>query len=252
MIGVSLPEECFRPFSEVIVEMRRDFPLWEVVSELEHDVSQCWKEMKAAREPVLQVHAPFSDLNIGALGDKARDYALRVTQDTIHKSALAGVKMITLHPGIVSPMGSYNRSKVLARTIESLGKLREFAEDEGTTVCVENMPKGGWALMWRADESRRVCEETGLGLCFDIGHANVSGQVAEFLALRDLYVNVHVHDNKGGHDEHLTIGDGTADFAGLKKALAGYNGNVVIEARSLASAVESKKRLESMGCASTY
>lgn len=246
MIGASLPEECFRPFSEVLPEMARDFPLWEVVSELEHDVSQCWKEMKAAREPVLQVHAPFSDLNLGALGDKARDYAMRVMQDTIHKSALAGVKMITLHPGIVSPMGSYKREDVLRRSIGSLRKLREFAEDEGTTACVENMPKGGWALMWSAEESRRVCEETGLGLCYDIGHANVSGQVPEFLALRDLFVNVHIHDNRGGHDEHLTVGEGTADFQGLKKALSGYNGNIVVEARSLASAVESRKRLEEM------
>ncbi len=248
MIGVSLPKECFRPFGDVLSDLRGKFELWEVVSEMEHDVRHVSGAM-ASSEMAYQVHAPFSDMNPASLNVRAREYAVSALSETIRRSADGGAKVVTVHPGIISPMGSYAKSKVLEASIESLKSLARVAEDSGVALAVENMPSGSWAFLTTAAECQKVCAETGLPLCFDIGHAHLAGQEKDFFQMAELFVNVHVHDNNGGRDEHLTVGDGKSDFAGLKRALGRYKGNVVIEGRSIESAVESKKRLESLGFA---
>ncbi|MFH0815933.1 MAG: sugar phosphate isomerase/epimerase family protein [Methanobacteriota archaeon] len=247
MIGVSLPRECFRPFGEVLSEIRGKFGLWEVVSEMDHDVRHVSGAMSCVPEIAFQVHAPFSDINLASLNIRHREQAITAISETIQRSADAGAKVVTVHPGIVSPMGSYHPEKAFEASARSLKSLAPIAEDSGIVLAVENMPHAGWAFMTTAEEARKVCEGTGLGLCFDIGHAHIAGTEAEFFELADLFANVHLHDNNGGRDEHLTVGDGGADFAGLRKVLGRYRGNVVIEGRSLESAVESKKRLEAMG-----
>lgn len=247
MIGVSLPEECFRPFGDVLKEIRRSFPLWEVVSEVEHDVRRVSGEMAAAGGPAFQVHAPFSDVNPASLNDRFRQMSVETLAETIEASAKAGAKIVTVHPGIISPMSSYRPEKAFTASIESLRALSKVADDCGVQLAVENMPTGSWAFMSTAAEVRWMRDETGLGLCFDIGHAHIAGTEAELLELADAFVNVHVHDNGGGRDEHAAVGSGKADFAGLRRALRGYKGNIVIEARSMESALESKRRLEAMG-----
>jgi sugar phosphate isomerase/epimerase len=247
MIGVSLPEDCFRPFGEVLPGIRGKFGVWEVVSEMDHDVRSIFREMASARDLKFQIHAPFSDVNLASVNERFREQAVCVMAETIACAADGGAKVMTVHPGTISPMGSYHPEKVLLASIKSLKSLAPVAENSGVALAVENMPSASWAFMSTAAEARKIHDETGLGLCFDIGHAHVAGTEAEFFEISDLFVNVHVHDNRGKRDEHMTVGEGGAGFAGLRKALGGYKGNVVIEARSLESAVESRRRLEAMG-----
>jgi len=247
MIGVSLPRECFRPFGEVLSEIRGKFEMVEVVSEMEHDVRSIFREMSSERGMTFQIHAPFSDVNLASLNERIRDMAVETLSETMACAADGGAKVMTVHPGIISPMGSYHPEKVLLASIKSLKSLARIADDSGVVLTVENMPAAPWAFLSTAAEARKICGETGLGLCFDIGHAHVAGTEKEFFEISGLIANVHVHDNHGKRDEHLTVGEGGADFAGLRKALVGYKGNLTIEARSLESAVESRKRLEAIG-----
>ena len=55
--------------------------------------------------------------------------------------------------------------------------------------------------------------------------------------------NIHIHDNLGEKDDHLTIGDGKVDFGHVLGLLSDYRGRYIIEARSLESAIESQARL---------
>jgi sugar phosphate isomerase/epimerase len=65
-------------------------------------------------------------------------------------------------------------------------------------------------------------------------------------AFFDRIANVHIHDNNGDRDAHMTIGDGSIDFQHVLKRLSRYSGNYIIESRSFESAVESQSRLESL------
>ena len=58
--------------------------------------------------------------------------------------------------------------------------------------------------------------------------------------------NIHIHDNNGKMDEHLTIGDGSIDFSDVLSKLDFYDRNFVIESKTYESAVESQSRLESL------
>ena len=52
--------------------------------------------------------------------------------------------------------------------------------------------------------------------------------------------------NHGQRDEHLTIGDGCIDFRHVIRRMGGYQGNWIIESKSLESAVQSFSLLKSM------
>ncbi|MEW5937930.1 MAG: sugar phosphate isomerase/epimerase family protein [Candidatus Thermoplasmatota archaeon] len=250
MFAISIPEYCLRPFHEVLEEFAPHFRAWEVVAEVEHDMEKVWRAMNQVREQgrmAFQVHAPFSDLNVASLNETMRLHAVAYLRRALDLAVRAGVEIVTVHPGVISPIGAYARERMLRKAVESLRELAIHADNIGIPICVENMPHGRWALMSTASEAERICEETGLGLCYDVGHAHLAGQEREFLALADRFVNLHLHDNDRSWDQHLTVGKGGADFKALLGVLGNYRGRIVIEARSLESALESVKRLRVLG-----
>jgi sugar phosphate isomerase/epimerase len=59
-----------------------------------------------------------------------------------------------------------------------------------------------------------------VGICLDLGHAHISGGIAEAIGtLGNRIATLHVHDNHGIKDEHLWPGDGTIDWPATMKAL---------------------------------
>ena len=109
------------------------------------------------------------------------------------------------------------------------------------------MPNFPVMLGIQADELNEIIDGTDLSVCFDIGHANTSGQIDRMVELfGDRIRNIHIHDNLGVKDDHLTIGDGRVDFGHVLGLLSNYRGRYIIEARSLESAVESQARLRKL------
>ena len=92
-----------------------------------------------------------------------------------------------------------------------------------------------------------LLEGTNLPVCVDIGHANTTGQLDQILdATEGRIMNIHIHDNDGKQDQHLTVGDGNIDFRHVLDKLRGYSGRYVIESKSFESAVDSLDRLNSL------
>jgi len=59
-----------------------------------------------------------------------------------------------------------------------------------------------------------------LGICLDLGHANVVGPVAQEIADGGEWIrNLHVHDNQGDNDDHALPGTGTIDWPATLTAL---------------------------------
>ena len=63
-----------------------------------------------------------------------------------------------------------------------------------------------------------MSDNSGLGICIDVGHANMRHQdfddpVASYIdEFRDDLVHFHLADNHGQRDEHLVPGMGTIDW----------------------------------------
>lgn len=107
------------------------------------------------------------------------------------------------------------------RVKRTLDELAPLAGDLGMTLALENGLPG--YLATNADLPAFV-EDYGcpdVGLCFDSGHAHVTGDAALLLrAYRSYVVTVHLHDNDGSGDQHLIPGRGTIAWGPLVEALA--------------------------------
>lgn len=96
----------------------------------------------------------------------------------------------------------------------SLDELKSFARQRGVEILIENIPNA----LSSAQKLREFFEIThlNLGVCFDVGHANLmEGVQAAFELLEDRIHSLHVHDNNGREDKHLFPGKhegGTVDW----------------------------------------
>jgi len=97
-------------------------------------------------------------------------------------------------------------------------KIREAAEKNGFTVCIENsiFPNHFYSVLDRFD-----CPE--FKHCFDCGHKNA---FTPDIPIIEKYGNrlaaTHIHDNDGEHDLHILPFDGTADWNWLAEQYASF------------------------------
>ena len=181
------------------------------------------------------------------LSDRLRRASLEETLETISASAELGASTVTVHPGLSSMAVDGMGQQAMARARESLKAIDAASRDAGVVVAIENMPQVPFFLGRTAADLESLIDGTDLGVCFDIGHANTAGQIDEMIdTFGDRIVNVHIHDNNGKRDEHLTIGDGSIDFPRVLGRMGWYGGNWIIESKNFESAVESQSRLLKM------
>jgi len=247
MIGISCPEFSAQPFEAIIENVSKEFDHWEIFAEVDHNIKQIYdnlKVLKSSYDLSYSIHTPISDTNIGAMTARMRESSVLEMIATAEISYELGITMLTVHPGLTSLSVPGMKERAMENSKRSLRLLDRAANEYGVTFAVENMPSFSPMLGKTAEDLNELVDGTNLGICFDVGHANTTGQMELMIStFKDRIVNVHVHDNSGKSDEHLTIGDGTVDYPKILKDLSWYTGNYIIESKSLESAVVSKKRL---------
>ena len=247
MIGISCTHFSRDPPKDWLDRIVGEFELWEIVSEADHNIVYNFEEfadLLPCYDLSYQVHAPFCEVNPAAFSPVMREASVRELVSVIKAASDLDIPHVTVHPG-TSPLavdGLQDRGAEIAR--ESMRDIDAAAKEYGVTVGIENMPELPFMLCRRAEDLARMIEGTELGVCFDIGHANTAGQIdAMFELLGDRVTNVHIHDNRGMTDEHLTIGDGNIDFERNLPRLEALGCNLVIESRDFGSARESLSRI---------
>lgn len=182
-----------------------------------------------ASNPLLpwSMHAPlFPDREMGRAGAPAvnvlhPEKARRIAAMDEIKRALEAAELIPFR-NLVVHLGERDDGWSL-RSIEyaetALEHLGAFARPLGVRILVENLvsePTTPEHLV----EILELGHLKSIGVCLDVGHANITGSVGEAIAtLNSRIVSVHVHDNKGVKDEHLFPGDGTIDWKAAVPAL---------------------------------
>jgi len=252
MIGISSPTFCMTPFLNMLESISKRFELWEILSEGEDRLELIKDDVRYGRDSLdmrFQVHAPLSDVNIGSVHEPMRIAAVNEIKQTIMMCRQLEIPLVTIHPGFVQGIAFLNKAKALEKTKESVKEVAAYAIDQSVTVVVENLPANINATCTRADELLEAIEGSGLGICFDMGHANTAGQMDEMLRLVDRFKNVHLHNNDGQWDQHNRIDDGSADVSKVVSVLKrSYRGNIIIESTDLESGEQSKRVLEALLC----
>ena len=250
MIGVSSTAFCTQNIEDTMKVVSKEFDLWEIFSEGEHYLQNALARFGAVAPSYkmkYSIHAPICDVNIAALSERMREVSTMEMMATMEQAISADIKLITIHPGLYSMAVPGLEQRSIERAKKSLRTLDRVTSEYGIKIAVENMPSFQFMLGRTAEELRDLVDGTDMGVCFDIGHANTTGQIDAFTELLgDRIINIHIHDNHGKTDEHLTIGDGNIDFTKVLGKLKGYTKNYIIESKSLESAVESKKKLKAM------
>lgn len=250
MIGVSSTDFCEQNIEDSLDAISKEFGLWEIFSEGEHYLPLVLNRLGAAAPSYkmkYSIHAPIADVNIAALSERMREASTLELMATMEQAITMEVTTITIHPGLYSMVVHGQERKSVERAKKSIRTLDRVTGEFGVTMALENMPSFKFMLGQTAEELNELIEGTDMKVCFDIGHANTTGQIDSMIELfGDRLANIHIHDNNGDRDEHLTLGEGNIDFGSVIKRLRGYTKNYVIESKGLASAAGSQKILKEL------
>lgn len=162
---------------------------------------------------------------------EARQEALRAAADGIHAAAQCGAREAVLHLGWQGDVWTES-SAAWAR--EGVQALIPVARQAGVRLLLENIISSGTRVQKLMELLDEIDPEREVGLCVDLGHAHVEGDVVEELRLAlPRLAHLHLHDNDGQQDAHLAPGKGTIPWAAVLALLqqAGYSGKAALELR---------------------
>ena len=185
------------------------------------------------------VHAPTTvsfengrwgeTLSIATADEGRRQHAVAETIAALKLASVVPFRALVLHIGVPTTDPAGNSRSAAARSLEEIG---EAAQALGVTVAVELIPNplslAARLVQWLEDD----LESPGMGVCLDVGHANLTGDAMEAIETCSGHiVTTHVHDNRGKRDEHLVPGEGAIDWEGVLMAFqkVGYDGAWIFE-----------------------
>lgn len=194
------------------------------------------------------VHAPFFDLNPGALDPLVRQVTLRRLVETLDLSSRLDARLMVVHPGF-DPWRYPNMEDLwLAKACAFFRDLLKEDLHGRCLIAVENIyepsPKTLVQLVNEINAPR-------LGHCFDVGHWNLFGRgplEAWLRAISPRLLHLHLHDNAGTSDDHLPIGEGNIDFTSLMALVgdAAAPPSATLEAHSFAHLRRSHRKLNAL------
>lgn len=227
------------------------FDGFEILSESRHDIrkSDAVEEFDEASSSVdidLTVHAPISDMNFATLNGEIWEVVVSQLKEVVEASAVIGAHRVTLHPGHYSPLGERYPERAQEKNLSALRSLAEKASKVGVSLSVENLAGIDVFLGRTPEEVFGMVEETGIDFTLDIGHAFIEEELGNFIDSPERVDHLHLHDNEGGGDDHLPIGDGKIPFEGLRGFLGELDAIRVIEGRSLEEGRKSLSRLKDL------
>lgn len=199
-----------------------------------------------SQEMSLSIHAPFEGINLASLNDEVWEESIKKTKKAIIGASKINANCTTIHPGHLTSVTNHFPDRAWRRSIRSIRRLSEIAQEQKTDIAIENMPKMEHLFCKHPSEIHGFIEtvdKPNLKFTFDIGHANTNNNIDKFLEKPHKIDHIHIHDNKGDRDSHLEIGDGNIDVEKTIEKLSGYRGPYVIEGRNLDEGKRSKQKL---------
>lgn len=174
-------------------------------------ISQQLKE----RNLSITFHAPFMDLNPGAVDNQIRQVTLWRFHQVMDLVPLFSPRTIIFHPGYDRFRYDDDVDLWLEKSLLTWQPLVKMAERLSVRLAVENVFEENPSILHRL---LQTINSPFLGYCFDTGHGHIFSQVdlgqwVEILA--PYLLEIHLHDNHRQADEHLPLGQGLIDFASL-------------------------------------
>ena len=146
----------------------------------------------------------------------------------IDAAAALGIQYAIMHPNAANfPLVKYDHDEQRAVTLELLSPFVEHANRVGVNMVVENMRVVSGKMQCHrycmtAEELCDLADTLGVGVCWDFGHAHLSGlkqsKALEYVGKR--LKAVHVNDNGGIEDDHVPPFFGSVNWKDAMHGLA--------------------------------
>jgi len=160
-------------------------------------------------------------------------------EKSIRATAILGCKYWVIHPIMpygIEDMKNGNQDETWAMNVAFMKKLLQTAKKCGVTICVENTPFPNFSLATPQQILKLVQEinDDNFKICLDTGHVAVFSDLSvgdEVRRLSDKIKVLHIHDNSGKKDEHLSPHEGVIDWQDFSSALKeiGFDGVLSLE-----------------------
>jgi sugar phosphate isomerase/epimerase len=187
---------------------------------------------------VLIAHGPLEDPcdDVRSL----QDHYLPALKSTVDTAGRMGISLLTVHLTVASSVNH----PLLVEKQNALQELVNYGRRSNVEICLENVTESP------SDLERVRDAVPGLNFTLDVGHAHLVGSRIPLEMIRRLggsIRHVHLHDNRGKEDLHLSIGRGDIDFDMILRELVnyGYNGTLTLEL-SGNDLITSRTRLEDL------
>ena len=181
-------------------------------------------------------------LSLASADESRRKAAVDETLATLDVAAAVPYQVLVVHCGVPDPHAarSDNHRGALVRSLEELSPV---AQRFGVQLAIEVIPNE-LSTPSALVELIESDIDAQLGICMDVGHARLMGDVVDAIETCSGHViTTHLHDNRGRNDDHLVPGKGAIDWdaATLAFQKVGYDGMWMFE---LAVAAERRPILE--------
>jgi sugar phosphate isomerase/epimerase len=202
-----------------------------------HDhVAKAAELMKSLGMDANSFHAPFADaIDISSPDAGHRAHAVREVTAACDAAAMLRASYVVLHPGperegLPPPHEWYDRMRHAA---DSLNEVAAHCRHAGLTLLLENMlPHLMFGHVSDLMFLLGAIRETNVGTCLDTGHAFLSRDLRTVVHKLSGHLRMlHVNDNHGERDEHLSPGEGAIDWISLFRQLRQWNfhGPLILE-----------------------
>lgn len=191
----------------------------------EEFAENCEVLKKAGRS--ITFHAPYLDMSPGSPDLKIRAVVLERMNQMMELAEIAKPKAIVVHGGYDKWRFDGNMDMWLKNSLDVWPTIVRRAGKIGTRLAMENVfddsPEAIMKLLNAMDSNH-------FGHCFDVGHFRLFSKVTMeewFRQLGKRVIEVHIHDNNGGRDEHLPPGEGDIDFTKFFSLLRNSSSEVI-------------------------
>ncbi len=158
------------------------------------------------------LHGPFIDLSAGSPDPAVRRLTRKRLEQLIKLVPLFKPRSVVCHAGYDVRRYGYFKEAWSQYSLEIWSWMAERLAEHGTRLMLENVYEDGPQDIQFLFESLK---KQNVGFCLDLGHASAFGKSGIEVWLKMLgpcLGQLHLHDNSGNQDEHLSLGSGKIKF----------------------------------------
>ena len=186
-----------------------------------------------------QAHAPFPTMMVGK--DELNEYIRMAIEKCIRVASMLDCRYVVVHP--IYTGAHRTEDEDLQVNLEAFCAYADILKEAGVTMCIENTYEdfegrnlcfsgsNSAFLLRLVDTLNELAGEECYGVCYDNGHANITGKdhYQEIMSYGKHLKVLHVHDTDGTFDNHLIpytsryLDRQGTDWNGILKGLAKIN-----------------------------